>query len=326
MPLPLYDGPKSPTDSELAYTELGEWEDEWKEILDDKGKVLGISTKKIINLEECTADPHSKVYKKIYKKYHNPYDPTSNPLSDSMPLPKPIYMAKPVPEKCACQDCQNQYAEQLQAYSDYLDDVQYYKQSVENAKVQELKDEVQQKLAEKKKIALQYLEEQENKKPKVGSGGNPLLIVKATDPWLEAQKTIYQKSTPGSSHDKGGEYGGTSSYTDSDVAQARYYMQTVLGVDKMSVNGRSLDHILAEVYGFSSRNAEATIRTLKSKMKNQDNQDSVIEQLKKTVRDLTVELEEATIALKTAEKAVGVQKKMDKETVAATSTGRRIKE
>ena len=182
------------------------------------------------------------------------------------------------------------------SYDDYLDDLKHFKEVSAQIKLDALKAEVlnkQQTLADKKKIAEEYLAAEAAKKKK--AGGNPLLIVKAPEGSGLLQKAT---SVKGSSHDKTGPYGGSSSYTDADVVQARAYMQSVLGIDSMSVNGCALEHILAEVYGFAKRDSE-------------------------TLHD---ELVIANKKLQENSKLIEAASKIDKETVAKTSTGRRIKE
>jgi chromosome segregation ATPase len=197
---------------------------------------------------------------------------------------------------------------------DWLDDYDYYYDYYAEVLSK------QQTLAEKKKIAEEYLAKEAEKKAK--SGGNPLLIV---NPAESSFNSLLQKaaSIKGSSHDNSGPYGGSSSYTDEDVVQSRLYMQSVLGVESVSVNGRALEHILAEVYGFAKRDS---IMALKAKQKNQDQLEMQIKQLKTTLGKMTEDLEQLQAEAKENEKFLAVSKKLDKETVAKTSTGRRIKE
>jgi len=321
----------------------------WTEIVDQNGQVIGLAEKsKAFDLDkahvamaqlqkpayngECTAPP-TKKKPKLYKK--------QNPLlmvHDSMTITKPAFMEKlpfmekPKPGDCVCDDCQHTFIDQLQAYDDYLDDVKHFEEVTAQIKLDSLKAEVlnkQQTLAEKKKIAEAYLA-QEAAKNATKKPGNPLLVVKPYESYESGQQFGggIQKatSTPGTSHHKGGKFGGVSLYNDADVVQAKSYMQSVLGIESMSVNGRALEHILAEVYGFAKSDAETEIRTLKSKQKLQDGLESQIIQLKTTLGKVTEKLEEAEKNLQEQAKFVEVAKKMDKETVAKTSTGRRIKE
>jgi hypothetical protein len=58
------------------------------------------------------------------------------------------------------------------------------------------------------------------------------------------------KNTPAGTE---GKWGGVSPYDDDDVIAAVEYMQEVLGVQSMEINGRALEHILAEVRGFAGK-------------------------------------------------------------------------
>lgn len=208
----------------------------------------------------------------------------------------------PYGDDCACSDCQKD------------------KLALESLKA-EVKEKLEKKqsLDDKKKIASQYLEEQEKKQSIPKKGGNPLLIVKPTIMKLP-------KSVPGSSHDKSGQYGGQSSYTDDDVAQARAYMQTVLGVDGMLVNGRALEHILAEIYGFSRRDSAKTIAELSSQLGKGASLEVKIAQYRKTIDGQEKRISELQAKIEENSKYVEVAKNIDKGTVAETNTGRRIKE
>ena len=182
-------------------------------------------------------------------------------------------------------------------------------------KLDALKAEVlnkQQTLEEKKKIAEEYLK-QEAAKIATKKPGNPLLLVKTT-------------SAPGTSHHKDGPFGGVSLYDDADVTQARLYMNYVLGIDALSINGRALEHVLAEVYGFSRQVSEMEIRNLKSKMKLQDSLELQIIKLETALAKLKDKLTKAEEKLTDYALQGEVIKKMDKEAVAKTSTVRRIKE
>ena len=206
----------------------------------------------------------------------------------------------------------------------------YGEELEEKIKLEKLKAEVAEKqkiLAEKKKIAEDYLAQEAaknaNKKPL-----NSLLTVKTYDSEQYYGGSILKKATSvkGSSHDKTGAYGGLSSYTDADVVQAREYMQKVLGITDMSVNGRALEHILAEVYGFSKNDSTKEILQLKSKLHSQYNLELNLKASTETITGLEKRIKELQKKLDEAAKHVEVAKKIDKEKVAATNTGRRIKE
>lgn len=141
---------------------------------------------------------------------------------------------------------------------------------------------------------------------------------------------IYQgnstKSVPESSHDKKGKYGGVSSYTDSDVAEAKTYMQEVLDVQEMTINGCALEHILAEVYGFAHQHANKTISELNSKVVYVGVLESTVQQYGQTIDAQSKEIVRLQEELSHSAKYVEAAKKIDKEQVAETSTGRRIKE
>lgn len=318
-------GAQAPTDKEL---DIGDWDyswskgseydydDDYDDGFEDTDIVKDTDTHKSMGKQgKCTADPHSKVAKKIYL-----YKPLLM-AHDSMTISKPALMEKPKPGGCVCDDCQKTFADQLQAYDDYLDDVKDFEEVLETIKLEKDVAEKKQTLAEKQKIAEAYLQKEAMQKG-TKKTGNPILAV---DPWLEKQKTII-KSIPGSSHDKTGKYGGVSSYTDDDVSQAYVYMQTVLGITEMSINGRALSHILAEVYGFSSRDAAKEMREIKAQLGKQKELEAKIEKYQKAIKGQEAVIEQLTATLNENEKYVEVAKKLDKEKVAATSTGRRIKE
>jgi hypothetical protein len=304
--------------------------DMWTEIVDKDGAVIGLAHVAMAQLQkpayngECTAPP-TKKKPKLYKKQ----SPMLMMVHDSMTITQPAPMPKPVPGDCVCDDCQHAFIDQIEAYEDYLDDLKHFEEVTAQIKLDALKAEVldkQQTLAEKKKIAEEYLK-QEAAKNATKKPGNPLLVVKPYESGQQFGGGIQKAtSTPGTSHHKGGKFGGVSLYNDADVYQARAYMNSVLGIESMSVNGRALEHILAEVYGFAKSDSETEISTLKSKQKLQDGLESQIIQLKTTLGKVTEKLEEAEKNLQEHAKFVEVAKKMDKEAVAKTSTGRRIKE
>ena len=157
-------------------------------------------------------------------------------------------------------------------------------------------------------------------KNKKHNSGNPILIVKPSE--------FMQKATSitGSSHDKSGKYGGTSSYTDKDVAEAYQYMQEVLGINELSVNGRALEHILAEVYGFALRESANKIKELLAKQGKDTGLEIKIDQYKKANQDLKESISRLENRLKAAEKYAQVAKKIEQEPVTEINTGRRIKE
>lgn len=311
-------GPIPPTDTEYLIGD--DWPDQYDDGFEDTDIVKDTDTYKSMGKQgKCTANPHSKVAKKIYQK--------QNPLlmvHDSMTISKPALMEKPKPGGCVCDDCQKTFADQLQADDDYLDDVKAFEEVLEKIKLEKLKEDLadkKQTLAEKKKIAEAYLQKEAMQKG-TKKTGNPILAV---DSWLEKQKTII-KSIPGSSHDKSGKYGGVSSYTDDDVSQAYVYMQTVLGITEMSINGRALSHILAEVYGFASRDAAKEMREIKAQLGKQKEMEAKLDKYRNAIKGQEAVIEQLTATLNENEKYVEVAKKLDKEKVTATSTGRRIKE
>jgi hypothetical protein len=161
-------------------------------------------------------------------------------------------------------------------------------------------------------------------KNKKHNSGNPLLIVKTSEFMQKAA------SVTGSYHDKSGKYGGTSSYTDKDVAEAYQYMQEVLGVNELSVNGRALEHILAEVYGFALRESANKIKELLAKQGKDTGLEIKVDQYKKANQDLKEIISKLENRLKDAEEAAEkyaqVAKKIEQEPVTEINTGRRIKE
>ncbi len=131
-------------------------------------------------------------------------------------------------------------------------------------------------------------------------------------------------STPKSSHDKNGTYGGVSSYTDADVVQARAYMKDVLGIEAMEINGRDLAHILAEVYGFSQQNDTIKTRLLQQELENYRATVKVqLESYRKTINQQEADIQSFQSRVNSKIEAA---KKVEEQAVAHTSTVRRIKD
>jgi hypothetical protein len=126
--------------------------------------------------------------------------------------------------------------------------------------------------------------------------------------------------TAGKSHSKGGKFGGVSKYTDADVAEARIYMNEVLELQELSINGRDLAHILAEVHAVG-----ATGGSVMLKMQNEELLSRIGVQAN-TITKLTKDLEKTSEQLEEAKKSGATIIKLDKEKVAELKTGRRIKE
>lgn len=137
---------------------------------------------------------------------------------------------------------------------------------------------------------------------------NPILLIKPSA-WQ-------QKSVPGSSHDKLGKYGGVSSYTDADVAEARSYMQQVLNIESMEINGRDLAHVLAEVAGYAGKDSQDKKRRIAIL-------EAEVKGLNQERTNLEYELEIAMEELRNSEQLI---KKVSKEKIGALDTGRRIKD
>lgn len=152
------------------------------------------------------------------------------------------------------------------------------------------------------------------------------------------ENPVYQSlskatSVAGSSHDKNGPYGGVSNYNDKDVDYARGYMQNVLGVQEMEVNGRALEHILAEVFSYgggSKDNKDNTIQQLR--MQNDGLKSDIIYAKKEliarqeTITKYSKLIEDLREQLQNQEKYVQAAKKIENQEMAVVSTGRRIKE
>lgn len=218
---------------------------------------------------------------------------------ESQVLVAPQEVPEPKKPTCSCGDCVQDYSDELKRYFKYLEEKQNYEINVKEGLLDDLKKAAEEDSVKQKKKA----------------------EVLAINHLIQVQK-----STPFSSHDKGGKFGGASPYTDKDVAEAREYMQEVLGVEALSVNGRDLAHILAEVRAFAIKELLQENAQLKAKTdsilwyrKTADEQANIIHDFKSKMSELTLEMNNLR------EFQVAAQK-VHKGEVAEVSTGRRIKE
>jgi hypothetical protein len=233
---------------------------------------------------------------------------------------KPKHMEQPPKPDCKCGDCVKEYALFLQAYDDWQEEVYRYDEAEKLHAVTLMKKKQEQKKLQNSAVedAQAWWAEKENKKSTGNAGNAPAVTVKK--PILMASGALQKvQPTAGKSHSKGGKFGGVSKYTDADVAEARIYMNEVLELQELSINGRDLAHILAEVYAVGS------IDTNKVKTQNAEFLQR-IGVLEGTVKKLTKGLEQTSAQLEEAKKSGATIIKLDKEKVAELKTGRRIKE
>jgi hypothetical protein len=233
---------------------------------------------------------------------------------------KPKHMEQPPKPNCVCGYCADQYALLLQAYGDWQEEVYRYDEAEKLHAVTLMKKKQEQKKLQNSAVedAQAWWAEKENKKSTGNAGNAPAVTVKK--PILMASGALQKvQPTAGKSHSKGGKFGGVSKYTDADVAEARIYMNEVLELQELSINGRDLAHILAEVYAVGS------IDTNKVKTQNAEFLQR-IGVLEGTVKKLTKGLEQTSAQLEEAKKSGATIIKLDKEKVAELKTGRRIKE